>query len=92
MNHLLYLRINLDHPRVKIRMIPHQHVRIPRRGDEQRVYTATYWRHEDLADLQPDEEGEGHDDGGEGAAVIVGRFGEFEVEVGEEGAEVGYEC
>ena len=72
-------------------MIAHQDIRIPSGGDEKRRDAAADGRHEDLADLQADEEGKGHDDGGEGAAVVVGRRGELQVEEGEQGAEVGDE-
>ena len=58
-----------------------QDLRVPRGGDEDGVDAAADGRQDDLAGLQADEEGIGHDDGGEGAAVVVGRMGELEVEV-----------
>lgn len=92
MNHLLDLGINLHHARIEIGMIPHQHIRIPRRRNKYGVDAAADGGQEDLTDLQADEEGKGHDDGREGASGVVFRLGELQVEVGEEGAEVGHEC
>ena len=89
MYRLLHLRINLHHPLIQIRMIPHQNLGIPRARHEDRVHPAANRRHEDLAHLQPDQEGKRHDDGRELAAFVVLGFGEFEVEEGEEGAEIG---
>ena len=91
MNHLLYLRINPDHPLIKFRMIPHQNIRIPRRRDKQGINATPDGRHEYLADLQANQKRKRHDNGREGAAVVVARGGEAQVEVGKEGAEVGDE-
>jgi len=91
MNHLLYARVHSNHPLIKIRMILPQTIRIPRHRHEQRISSAADRRHEDLADLQADEEGKGQDDGRVGAGTVVLGLGELEVEIGEEGAEVGDE-
>lgn len=91
MYHGLHLRINLDHPRPKIRVIPHQHLGIPRARHEDRIHPAANRRQEDLTHLQPDQEGKRHDDGCELAAFIVCRVRELEVEEREQAAEVGDE-
>ena len=70
-------------------MIPHQHLRIPRTRHENRIHAAANGRHEYLTHLQPDQECKSHDDGRELAAFVVRWFGELQVEVREEGAEVG---
>ena len=72
-------------------MIPAQHIGIPRRGYKNCIHAATNWSHENLADLQADQKRKGHDDGSESAVGVVARFGELQVQVGEEGAEVGDE-
>lgn len=41
-------------------MIPHQHLRLPRRRHEYRVDTAAYRRSENVADLQTNEERKSH--------------------------------
>lgn len=89
MNRRLHLRINPHHPLIQIRMIPHQHLGIPRTRHENGIHPAADRRHEDLTHLQPYQERESHDDGRELAAFVVLGFGEFEVEECEEGAEVG---
>ena len=65
---------------------------IPRHSNKQGINPTTNRSKDDTADLQADQEGKGEDDGGEGAVGVVGRVGELEVEVGEEGAEVGCRC
>lgn len=90
MNHLLNPRIHANHSIIKIRMVAHEDVGIPRSSHEDGIDSAPNWRHEDLADLEPDKEGKCHDDGGELAAFIICRVGELQIEEGEEGAEVSY--
>lgn len=51
-NHLLHFGIYPDHPLVKVRMIPHQDIRIPRSSNKNSIDAAANWRHEDLADLE----------------------------------------
>lgn len=91
MNHLLYLRVHTDHPLVEIRMISHQNIRIPRARHEDRIHSAANRRHEDLAHLQSDQECKRHDNGREGAALVVCRLREFQIEKGQKGAQVGDE-
>lgn len=91
MDHLLNAGVYGDHSLIEVGMVPAQTIRIPGHGHEQRIGAAADGSHEDLANLQADEEGECHDDGREGAGAVVLGFGEFEVEVGEEGAEIGDE-
>ena len=91
MNHSLHFRINPHHPRIKIRVIPYQDLRIPSTRHKNRIHPTPNRCHEDLADLQADQKRKRHDDGGEFAALVVGRVGKLEVEEGEEGAEVGDE-
>lgn len=91
MYHCLHLGVDFDHPRPEIGMILHQNVRIPRSRHEYRVHAASNRRHEDLAHLQANQEGKGHDDGREPAPFVVSRFGELEVKEGKEAAEVGDE-
>ncbi len=92
MNHLLHLRINPHHFLIEVRMISHQDIRIPRRSNENSIDTTTNRRHEDLADLQSNQEGESHNDRGKCASLIISWFRELQVEVGEKGADVGHEC
>ena len=91
MNHLLHPWIHGDHSGVEIRMITHEHVGVPRSCDKDGVDAAANGCHEDLADLEADEEGKGHDDRRESAGVVVARGSELEVEKSEECAEVGDE-
>ena len=56
---LLYFRIDANHPSIEVRVILHQDVRVPRHGHKDRVHAATYWRHEDLTDLQSDQKAKG---------------------------------
>ena len=92
----MYRILNMGiHPHqflIKVGMFQNQYLRIPRHSHEQRVDARPNRRHEDLADLQADQEGERHDDWGEDAAVlVVCWFGELEVQVGEKGGEVAHE-
>ena len=91
MNSLLNMRINLNHALIQIREIVNQHFGIKRHGHKERAHAALDRHQEDISDLETDEESKGHDDGGEGAAGVVGWRGEGEVEVGEEGGHVGDE-
>ena len=89
MNPLLYLRIYMNHPGIEIRMIPHQYFWIPCRCHENCIHSASQWCHEDLAYLQSNKEAESHDDWGKGAAFVIGRVSELQVEECEESGEVG---
>lgn len=80
MNHLLHLGINAHHSCIEIWMVSYQDLRIPSRSNKYRIYAATDWCHEDLTNLQPDEEREGYDYGCVLATGIVFWLGEFEIE------------
>lgn len=56
MDHLLHLRVDPDHPLVQIGMIPHQNVWIPCRSHKDCVHATPNGRHEDLTNLQPNQE------------------------------------
>ena len=91
MNHLLNLWIHTNHPLIKIRMVPHQNIRIPRSGNENCIHPTPDWGQKNLAHLQSNEECKGKNNGCESAAGVVGRGGELEVEESEQGTEVGDE-
>lgn len=82
----MYGRLNVgvdpDHGAVKVRVVRHQNLRVPRRRYEDRVNAARDGRREYVGDLQADEEREEHDDCGPLAIVVVVGMGEGEVEVG----------
>lgn len=91
MNRNLYMRINVNQPLPQIGKLLDQYLRIERHSYKECSHAALDRHQEDVSDLEADEEGEGHDDGCEGVAVVVSGLGEGDVEVGEEGAKVGYE-
>ena len=90
--HLLYFRICAHHPAVDICMVAHQYLWIPRRSHKNRINTAANRRHEDLADLQTDQECKRHDHRRVGAASVVGWVCELQVKVRKESTEVTNEC
>ena len=67
MDTLLHLRVNRDHLRIQIRMIPHQDLGIPGRSHKERIDATANRRHEDLADLKSDQERKRHDRYGVGS-------------------------
>ena len=91
MDHLLYFGVDAHHSGVEIGMIAHQDLWVPSRCNEYRIHAATDWRHEDLADLQSNQEGEGHDYRCVFAAVVVLWLGELEVKESEQSTEIGDE-
>ena len=91
MDHLLHFRVDAHHLGVEIGMISHQDLWVPSRCDEYRIHAATDWRHENLADLQPNQEREGHNYRCVFAAVVVLWLGELEVKKREQSAEIGDE-
>jgi len=91
MNRNLHMRINLHQPIPQIRELLDQDLGIKRHGNKEGSHATLDGHQEDVGDLEADQEGKGHDDGGEGVAVVVGWLGEGDVEVGEEAAGVGYE-
>ena len=88
---MLHIRINTHHPRPQIRILPNKHLRIKRHRNKESSNTTLDRHEEDITDLQTDQESKCHDDGCEGVALVVDGVGELEVEVGEEGTDVGYE-
>lgn len=91
MNRNLHMRVDLHQPLPQIRKLLNQNLRIERHGDKERSHTTLDRHQEDIGDLEADKEGEGHNYGGEGVAVVVGGLGEGDVEIGEERANVGNE-
>lgn len=91
MNRNLHMRVNLHQPLPQIGKLLNQYLRIERHGDKERSHTTLDRHQEDIGDLEADKEGEGHNYGGEGVAVVVGGLGEGDVEIGEERANVGNE-
>lgn len=85
------MRINRHHPLIQIRILRHQNLRIKRHGHEERRHSTLNWHQEDIADLQSDDEREGHDDGRVAAGSVVRGRRESDVEVGEQGAGIGNE-
>lgn len=65
-------------------MLRHEHLWIPSTRHKNCVYTAREWCSKDIRDLQPDEEGECHDERRVAAVRIVRGLGEDDVEVGEQ--------
>lgn len=88
---VLYVWIHAQQPCPKIGMLPDQNIGIPAHSNKERINTTADRGHEDPAHLQPNQEGERHDDGSEGSALVVGRIGEVEVKIGQECAEIGNE-
>lgn len=89
MNHLLYMRIHLNKSLVQVRKLVNKHLRIKRHRDKERS-NATLNRHqEDVCNLKANEESERHDDGSESVSLAVIGLGTGDVEIGEEGADVG---
>lgn len=84
MDSLLHLRVDLDHLVIQLRVVTAHDSRVPTCGDEDGLDTTGDRSGEDGADLEPDEEGEGHDDGGEATVLIVCGRGEVEVQISEE--------
>ena len=67
MHKLLHMWINAHHPIIQIRVLILQHSRVKRHRDKQGGNTALDRHHEDVTDLQADEERVCHDDG-----VVIG--------------------
>lgn len=72
-------------------MISHQHIRIPSRRHKNSIHPTPNRRHKDPTNLQPYQKRKRHDHRRKLPSLIVPRFCELQVEVGEEGAEVGDE-
>ena len=92
MNSLLYVRVHRHHSGPEIGKVPHQDLRVPRGRHEEGSRAGLQRCQEDIGHLKADEKGKGHDDRSEAATVVVSRFGEFEVEVSQQGTNVSYEC
>lgn len=83
MNSLLHLGIDLNHALIQVRVLPHQHFRIPRSSHKQSVNPTAQRRSEAVRDLQSDQESVGDDYRREIAVGIVAWVREEEVEVRE---------
>lgn len=70
MDHLLNFWIHSHHFGVEIWMILHEYVRIPCCRDEDGIDSASNRCHEDLANLQADEEAEGHHYGCKSPSIL----------------------
>jgi hypothetical protein len=84
MDSLLDLRVDLHHLVVQFGVITAHDGWVPTSRDEDGLDTTGDRSGEDGADLKTDEEGEGHDDGGEATILVVGGRSKVEVQVGEE--------
>lgn len=69
-------------------MIAPHDLRIPTGGNKNGIDTAGDGCGEDVCDLEADEEGEGHDDGGVLSVVVISGIGKVEIEVSQEGTGV----
>jgi hypothetical protein len=92
MNSLLDVRVDRDHPMVKVRVLPHQDLGVPRHRDENCVDTAGKWGRENIANLQSDQERESDHHRSVGSVRVVGWRREDKVEVREKRTGVGDEC
>ena len=88
MNTLLDLRIHSYHPRIQIRMLRHQHLRIPRCGYKHGITPAPNGCHEDLAHLQADQKRKRHHHGCVTARAVVRRLGELQIQIRQQRAEI----
>lgn len=79
------LTIHLYHTVVQISVLCHQDLWVPGCGHEQRVNSRVDWDDETAGDLESNEEAVCHDDGSERAALVVGRVGDVEVDVCDQG-------
>lgn len=75
----------------QIRELIDEHLGIESHRHKEGRNTTLDRNEEDIGNLQTDEECERHDNGRESVALVVSWRSKGEVEVGEEGAEVGYE-
>lgn len=71
MDDVLNMWIDLDKLVPELRMVGDRDLRVPSHGNENGVDTARDWLGEDLAHLQPNHEGKGHDDRSEGPTLAV---------------------
>lgn len=85
---LLDLGIQANHLMVKFRVIADHDLGIPTGGDKNRLDTARDGCRKNIGNLESNEERKRQDDGGEAASLVVGGFGNLEVDVGEQGASV----
>jgi hypothetical protein len=91
MYRLLHMWIHCHHLRIQLRVIPHQHLRIPSTSHKDGVNATAERCSEHMAYLQSDKEGESKHNGCVCAVFVVRRVCEDEVAVGHEGASVGDE-
>lgn len=91
MDCLLHARVQLHELVVDFRVVVNHDLRIPAHRHEDGLDTTANRRHEDLAHLQADHESKGHNDSGKVAVGVVGRLRELQVQVGQQGADVGNE-
>jgi len=87
-NDLLDLRVHSAHLLVQLWVIAPHDRGVPTSSYKDGFDTAGDGSGENVCDLEADEERKGQDDGGILPIVVVGRVGEVEVEVGQEGTGV----
>lgn len=80
------LTINLHHTVVKISMLLHQHLWVPGSAHEKCVNTRVDWDHEAAGNLKSNEEAVNDNNSGECTAFVIGRIGDVEVDVCNQGA------
>jgi hypothetical protein len=83
---LLHVGVHRNHALVKIRMLPHQNLGVPRHRDKDGVDATGQRRSENVANLQSNQEGESDDHRRVRAIRVVCWRREEEVEVCEERA------
>lgn len=81
MYRILNMRVYLHHLGVKLRMLAHHYRWIKSSGYEDGVDATRQRRCEDVADLESNEKGKCDDYRGKITVVVVGWFGEDQVEV-----------
>lgn len=91
MDHLLHLRIDLDHLVVQLGVVLPHNLGSPTGGNEGGVDPTRQRSGEDICDLEPDEEGEGDDEYRVLSLVVISGLREVQIQVGEEGAGICYE-
>ena len=86
MDGLRHVRVNGNQVLVQLSMLLDHDLRVKGRRDKDSVDTAADGCGEDLADLQTNQEGIGHDDRGKVAVGVVAWLSEDQVQVSEKGA------
>lgn len=91
MYHSLHMWIHGDHSLIQIGILPHQYLGIESHRHKEGTNSALDWHQEDIANLQSDQERKGHHHRCITTSRVIFRLCEGNVEIGEEGADVGNE-